>query len=791
MNADKSTIVDLLTTLGWRFIVPVYQRPYSWNDEQCEQLWADVLSAGRQPVGYHFTGSIVWVQGGVAAAAGSTPRLLIDGQQRVTTIMLMLIALARYFNSHDDPDMAEEIINGYIVIKHGGGTHEYRLALTQNDDETLRTLIDNTIDLETPICQDSQLLIRNLRFFERHIEDLGNPMLVLSGIKRLQVVSVSLDQGQDNPQLIFESMNSTGKDLSTADLVRNYVLMGLPLDDQSRLYERKWRPIEKALGNNYDGIFDDFLHDWLTVVDAEPTSSKNMYAAFKRHAQASASAADASNADASVETAGQMSALLDEILRYARHWAAIMKPGEVPGGEFDDLPGSVRAQLLSLHELNTAQKITTATPLMVFLLDAFTSGRISEDDLTIMLRDIESFMFRRMICGVGSNGLNKFLPSIIGRLAHSDVRGEDFRKLFELQFTTQKSAGQRFPTDEEFRQNLTTNDCYAHSGRCKYMLGMLENSWHPKNPLDFMAVNDAGKPLYTIEHIMPQNATHSEQWRAMLGSNWQHDYDQYINNLGNLTLTAYNSELSDASFEEKKQRIIGGYDNDYLHISADLKDTDVWNASTIQARMWELADQAVKVWARPAEQSTDAAAAEASTDSGDSAHADVSATQHDVTAAATGIAERHDYKTKKAQQLVHDRIAFWQGLYQYVDDRQDTAAAFGGKCATRKPNDRGDTTFKIPWSGCWLTAAYQARTDIATVGVYCETDAAFARLTALRPHIEQLATSIGDGMKWGGRNGDAKSFVITQQFSSMNEGEPIYHWMADSLLALRDVMMNE
>lgn len=323
MDAGPLMLVDLITQQSSRLVVPVYQRPYSWSEENCEQLWQDVLSVARRGASSHFTGSVVWVQDGTMSANGVTPRLVIDGQQRITTVMLLVIALARYARKHPAVELSfsvDEIIDrGYLVDKYRKGDDRYKLTLSETDRDTLCSLVDNVVDPAVPLPGDGGRLVDNLGFFEERLEGLDDVGLVWSGLRRLEVVSISLTQGQDNPQLIFESMNSTGKDLACADLVRNFVLMGQAVDEQVALYQNYWRPIERALGaETDDGVFDRFIRCWLTIAKAPETpSSRDAYQVFKRHA-----------IEGGWDRPGKMSELLGDLRCCADHYACVVRGAE-------------------------------------------------------------------------------------------------------------------------------------------------------------------------------------------------------------------------------------------------------------------------------------------------------------------------------------------------------------------------------------------------------------------------------------------------------------------------------
>lgn len=567
MDAGKKILLDLLTG-SLRFAVPVYQRRYSWGEVQCRQLWADIVTAGRHPERTHFTGSIVWMQDGGIGPDGVSRCLLIDGQQRLTSVTLLLIALVEYAREHPESlrFSADMLIDrGYLVDKYATGEGRYKLTLSGDDREVLHSMCDHVIALDRPNQANiDSRLETNLDLFRSLVAAIDDANVVWNGLQRLEVVSVTLDQGRDEPQLVFESMNSTGLDLETSDLVRNYMLMGCPMAEQNTLYADYWLPMERVLGNL---SFDAFLHDWMVITLKKPvTKGRAMYAEFKRFA-----------ADSSLPRMERTRNLLANMLEYAKYYAAIK--GVVAAGSGDM---NVDRRLESIQKLVS----TVTDPLVMYMFAAWKRDRVSCDGLLRMLADLESYLFRRMICSVSSNGLNKLVPSLIVRL---DSAEDDLAETFAALLITETAKATRMPADSEFRQALLGENLYRPAWRCKYLLAGLENYNHPKDPRSFSE--------YTIEHIMPQNAMAHAEWRNMLA-----DLDRFpllVNSLGNLTLTAYNSELSDGTFEQKKNRAVGGYDSEYLSISAELHDALQWDEQKIAQRGARLADLALQVWVWP------------------------------------------------------------------------------------------------------------------------------------------------------------------------------------------------
>ena len=567
MDTGKKILLDLFTG-SLRFVVPVYPRRYSWGEAQCRQLWADIVTAGRYPDRTHFTGSIVWMQEGGIGPDGVSRCLLIDGQQRLASVTLLLIALSEY--ARERPEnlrfSADMLIDrGYLVDKYATGEGHYKLTLSGDDREVLHSMCDHVVAPDRPNhANTGSRLETNLDLFRSLVAAIDDANVVWNGLQRLEVVSVTLDQDRDEPQLVFESMNSTGLDLETSDLVRNYMLMGCPMTEQNTLYVDYWLPMERVLGNL---SFDAFLHDWMVVTLKKPVLKGHaMYAEFKRFA-----------ADSPSSRMERVRNLLENMLEYAKYYAAIK--GVVAAGSGDM---NVDQRLDLIQKLDS----TVTDPLVMYMFAIWRHHRISKDGLLRMLADLESYLFRRMVCSVSSNGLNKLVPSLIVRL---DSAEDDLAETFAALLITETAKATRMPTDSECRQTLLGENLYRPAWRCKYLLAGLENHNHPKDPRSFSK--------YTIEHIMPQNAMAHAEWCNMLA-----DLDRFpllVNSLGNLTLTAYNSELSDGTFEQKKNRAVGGYDSEYLSISAELHDASQWNEQSIAQRGARLADLALQVWVRP------------------------------------------------------------------------------------------------------------------------------------------------------------------------------------------------
>ena len=432
-----------------------------------------------------------------------------------------------------------------------------KLLLTQTDKQSLLALMQQKPQPAEP----SLRITENFAFFEERVRGIGADLTPLcKGLAKLMIVDISLSRDQDNPQLIFESMNSTGRALSQADLIRNFILMGLDTPQQTRLYEDHWRPMEVAFGQGaYDTNFDGFMRHYLTLkTNGEIPNIRAVYEAFKSHAQSP-----------EVEAAG-IDALVADIHTYARYYCAMALDKETN----KDLSLAFR----DLRDL----KVDVAFPFLLELYDDHAQGRLPPEVFVRAVRLVEAYVFRRAVCTIPTNSLNKTFATF-GRVLQKDRYIESI----QAHFLTLLSY-RRFPRDEEFKHDLSVRDLYNFSRR-SYWLRRLENHGRKERaPVD----------EYTIEHILPQNENLSAMWREAIGPEWQHVQETWLHTLGNLTLTGYNAEYSDRAFTEKRD-MHGGFKESPLRLNEGLGALDTWNESTIQQRAKRLAEQAVQVWAPP------------------------------------------------------------------------------------------------------------------------------------------------------------------------------------------------
>lgn len=557
----KATEAKLLSFLqkSPQFVIPIYQRTYSWTDKQCRQLWEDIIRAGSSDaVVVHFIGSIVYVEQGLSQVTHQAPLLVIDGQQRLTSVALLLEALARALGDGEPVDgfSAAKLRHYYLSNPLESGDRYFKLLLSQTDNASLKAVIKNIDQPKEPSLRVTQ----NFALFTDLLaEQKGDLAPVCRGLAKLVVVDIALSRDQDNPQLIFESMNSTGKELSQADLIRNFILMGLEPTLQTRLYEEYWRPMEQDFGQEaYGTQFDSFMRHYLTVCTGDIPREREVYETFKDYSRTTP-----------VQGAG-IEALVREIRAFARYFCALAL-----GREQDAALG------MAFHDLREL-KVDVAYPFLLELYHDYETNTLSAVDFAAAVRLVESYVFRRAICAIPTNSMNKTFATF-GKA----LKKNRYLESIQAHFLTLPSY-RRFPADDEFRRDLLTRDLYNFRSR-SYWLRRLENYGRKERvPVD----------EYTIEHILPQNPDLPAAWQQALGPEWQRLQQQWLHTLGNLTLTGYNAEYSDRPFTEKRD-MQGGFKQSPLKLNAGLGQLDAWDEAAIQERAGRLADQARTVWNAP------------------------------------------------------------------------------------------------------------------------------------------------------------------------------------------------
>lgn len=554
MKADAIKLLDFIgKSQEKQFVIPIYQRVYSWEKEQCKQLWDDIIkTGGNDQIEGHFIGSIVFVHDGIYTT-NYNELLIIDGQQRLTTITLLFIALRDHLNDEDEfleKFSHQKIQNRYLINSDEKGDKKFRLILSEPDRDTLLSLIDEN---KRKPSEPSLKIMENFKLFEEWIRKNTDKLeTIFKGLDKLMVVEISLERGKDNPQLIFESMNSTGKDLTQTDLIKNYILMGLEPEKQKIFYEKYWRAMEEDFKQN-ETLFNQFVRHYLTIKTREIPNINKVYEAFKHYQQ-----------ERGIET----EVLLQDLQKYCGYFCRIVFKKEA-----DKDLNKALGFLVDLE-------MDVIYPLLLELYSDYSDGVLSKQDFIPIIYLIESYICRRAVCGLGTNSLNKVFPSFTKK-----IDKKQYLKSVEEHFGS-LTGKQRFPNDFEFKDSFITIDFYNFK-KNKYFLEKLEN---------FGRKERVYTHEYTTEHIMPQ--TLNLEWERDLGENFEAIHEKYLHTIGNLTLTGYNSEYSNKSFQEKRD-MEKGFKQSPLRLNQSLKDLESFGEEQIKKRANDLADWALKIWTYP------------------------------------------------------------------------------------------------------------------------------------------------------------------------------------------------
>jgi uncharacterized protein with ParB-like and HNH nuclease domain/predicted transport protein len=551
MNAFKSNIYKYLGGTC-QYLIPLYQRTYSWEREQCVRLWNDIVNLHVSHREGHFVGSIVRID--EDAAAGSTVAMIIDGQQRLTTLTLLLVALRDYAVANSSCGVnPNKITNTLLLNQYETGNAKYKLLLTQSDKDALIKKIEGT---PIPDNMKSRVL-DNYDFFAGQIgrEEIA-PADLYDAIGKLQIVDIVLDRQYDDPQAIFESLNSTGKGLEESDLIRNHLLMGLDSATQEDVYNNIWRPTEQLFDYEHQSeLLDNFFRDYLTMKLGRIPRKNEVYKEFRTyHNRSGLSICD----------------LCLDIYSFAKHYSNM------------HFVRSSDALLKSLYKDMKAIRMEVAYPFLLKVHDDCDKGLITISELREILQLCVSYVLRRAVCDIPTNSLNKTFATM-----KNDIKPSDYMNSVKAFFMMLDSY-KVFPNDSLFIETFESKDIY-HMNRCVYILGRLEN-WDNKSAVSLDNL--------TIEHIIPQNPHLSTDWVATLGSDWEVIQKKYLHTIGNLTLTAYNSEMSDAPFTDKLT-MYGGFRESALRLNKYVVTQTTWGEQQVNERAALLGEIAKKAWPYP------------------------------------------------------------------------------------------------------------------------------------------------------------------------------------------------
>ncbi|GAA8542566.1 DUF262 and DUF1524 domain-containing protein [Helicobacter pylori] len=555
MKADAMKLLDFIgKSQEKQFVIPIYQRVYSWEKKQCKQLWDDIIkTGGNDQIEGHFIGSIVFVHDSIYTT-NYNELLIIDGQQRLTTITLLLIALRNYLNDEDEfleKFSRQKIQNRYLINSDEKDDKRFKLILSEPDKDTLLSLIDK--DRRKP-SEPSLKIVENFKLFEKWINENTDKLeTIFKGLEKLMIVWISLKKEKDDPQLIFESMNSKGIELTQTDLIRNYIIMETEVEKQEDFYNQYWRAMEEDFKQN-ETLFNRFVKHYLTIKIGKIPNEKRVYEAFKDYQQ---------------KEGIEIEDLLKDLQKYCGYFCRIVFKKEADK--------DLNKALSFLVDL----EMDVIYPLLLELYSDYSDGVLSKQDFIPIIALTESYICRKKVCEPGSKGLNKVFPSFTKK-----INKDQYLESIEAHFLSLEKTTGKFPKDSEFKDSFITIDFYKFK-KNKYFLERLEN-FDTKEPVDTQKCN--------IEHIMPQTLT--PKWQMDLGENFQAIHEKYLNTIGNLTLTGYNEKYSNNSFQEKRD-MEKGFKQSSLKLNQSLKDLESFGEKEIEKRANDLADWALKIWTYP------------------------------------------------------------------------------------------------------------------------------------------------------------------------------------------------
>lgn len=559
MNGNAQKLIKYLDGASKRFIIPVYQRNYDWKMEHCKQLYDDLVKIIRQNRKSHFFGSIVSVQ----SESGTMEEfLIIDGQQRLTTISLLLLAIYHLLSSGKmvsrDHQLTDKILKKYLIDEYEPEEKRIKLKPIKNDQKAFGILFDQ----DEEYIPDSNLTINYRYFYDRIQHGELDIDELFDAICKLEIINISLNH-EDNPQLIFESLNSTGLNLSEGDKIRNYILMGLPNDQQTKFYEKYWNRIESY--TDYD--VSSFVRDYLSIKQQSTPNMNSVYPTFKKYVE------DAEVAD--------IEPLLKDLLEYAKRYAFLIK-----GGHSDERLNSC---IYRLNRLSTS----VTRPFLLEVIRLSESGALTADELIEVFHFTESYLFRRAICDLPTNALNKIFLLLHREIIRFDGDESHYVEKFKYALLSKRERT-RFPSDEEFAECMSTRNIYGMNPKNKlYLFERLENS-ETSETKDVWGHLDRGE--YSIEHIMPQHLTAA--WIVSLGDNYEAIPTNWLHRLANLTLTAYNSRYSNSPFAEKRD-MPHGFKDSGLRINQWVGRKEQWGLPELEERDQLLKNTVIGIWPYP------------------------------------------------------------------------------------------------------------------------------------------------------------------------------------------------
>lgn len=561
MKGSEAKMTGFMEGADKRYVIPVYQRKYDWKYENCRQLYDDLKKIVIDGRDSHFFGSIV---SAVVPNGSKIEHHIIDGQQRLTTITLLLLAIRNLIAQGkvktDEGKLDEQISQRFLISPWASEDDKIKLRPVKSDREALVKLFGDEEDYDL----GSNLTINYQFFYDMVMKEEVPVADLYAAIGKLEIISITLDQG-DNAQLIFESLNSTGLALTEGDKIRNYVLMSLPAQNQTKYYDTYWAKIEKCTANDVSG----FVRDYLSIKQQVTPTVSNIYRAFKNYAESASLPIDA---------------LLTDLLRYARFFEKLLTCNSgLKEQKLDDC----------LYRLMRLEIVVTR-PFLMEVLRLHQDGKLTNNDVLKIFLITENYLFRRNICEVPTNALNKIFLNLNKEIIRYDNTADDYVSKFIYALLSKKESG-RFPDDEEFGLALSEKQVYQMRGKYKaYLFERFENygTIETKDVYTHLDNN-----VYTIEHIMPQHLTPA--WNESLGANAAEIHVTWLHRLANLTLTGYNPNLSNNTFVEKRDAKAGGYKASGLKMNQKIATKDTWGLAELEERSKEMLELAMEIWAYP------------------------------------------------------------------------------------------------------------------------------------------------------------------------------------------------
>ena len=561
MKASERKITKLFSESDTVFSIPVYQRDYNWQEKQCQRLFKDILQTGKnEKVSSYFLGSIVYIHDGIYGV-GEKEFHVIDGQQRMTTLTLLFLAIYFKLKGTILAKDADKIYNQYVVNPYSEKEIKLKLLPPEENLYILNKISHNKFN-ELEAFQDRNML-KNYLFFEKELENLSfDDMKHLSnGIEKLIYIDIALEKGKDDPQKIFESLNSTGLDLSQGDLIRNYILMDLERGEQNRIYKEIWIPIENNCkvsdGSEITSYVSDFIRDYLTLKTEKISSKPKVFETFKAYYEK------------------ENDEKLEDMKKYSEAYSYIIKPSL-------EKDRDIQRELDYLKSLDK----TVINTFLIGILKDYKDNILEKDELVNMLILLQSYLWRRYITEKPTNALNKIFQGMYGKISRS---GNYYENLVDV------LMAEDFPTDEELESALKLKNVYKDKEKLNYVFKKLENYNHNE-------LIDFENEKITIEHIFPQKP--NKAWKENYSDNELEQMISFKDTISNLTLTGSNSNLSNKAFHEKRDNEVHGYRNSKLYMNKYLGRLEEWNLLSMEARFESLYDDIIKIWKRPEDKAT-------------------------------------------------------------------------------------------------------------------------------------------------------------------------------------------